>query len=535
MMRKVLWTVGAALLLGSCDDDPTRHDDLTTVVVDNATSFFAVEASDARTGLPLDGVQVTLGISGPAARRVIDVAGNPITELTTDRGFMALGLTGAVPTKAAPAELLVVASAAGYVETSQWMTHTAARNDPEIIAMVSLAAPPPGTAVGTSGAAVAGPGGVLAATVTVSTAPDAVTGGRASVTLPAGTVVRDRSGTPLSGALQTTVVYFNNQNDESLAAFPGGFSPRVENPPAGSPSGGAFTSAGFASITVRDGAGREARTFSTPIQVSVDVPAATVNPETGAAVKNGDVVPYWSYATRTGRWRYEGLATLAGPNAAGNFTTAVPTNHLSPFNDDWWIPPCSSAPIYIIGGSRGMNWRLTLKRPGAFLQVNIRDSVLDVGTWAPRTPFESANRVHIVATDLVTGRVGGTLETSQLCRDRNELKVARWPVARLAIEVRVICGELLLRPWGWMRFRGRNASRWLWGVSLVDGIALLGGLEPNTQYELENFGVYQRGLQSGTVSATTGEAESERRVEIEYEIPEEACLGIGGHDQGGGP
>ncbi|HEU0300929.1 MAG TPA: hypothetical protein VFR37_15815, partial [Longimicrobium sp.] len=102
MIRRLLVAGGIALVLGSCDKGPTRDDGATTVVVDNATSFFAVQVSDARTGRPLDGAQVKLRIAGADASRVIDVAGDPVTQLTTEHGFMALGLTGAVPTTAAP-------------------------------------------------------------------------------------------------------------------------------------------------------------------------------------------------------------------------------------------------------------------------------------------------------------------------------------------------------------------------------------------------------------------------------------------------
>lgn len=527
-IRRTLQALAAALVAGSCDDDPT-HGGRTPLVVDVASTF-VVQVSDARTGEPPGGVKVTLRISGAAAPRVIDLGGTRVTQVTLDGGVVVLGLTGAVPTEAAPAELLVVTSAPGYVETSQWVTLTAERNDPELIRMVSVAAPPPGTAVGTSGTAVAGPGGVLAATVTVRSAADNVTGGRASVTLPAGTVVRDASGTPLSGALQTTVVYFNNQNEESLAAFPGGFSPRVENPPAGSPSGGAFSSAGYASITVRDGAGREARTFSPPIQVSVDVPAATVNPETGAAVKNGDVVPNWSYATGTGRWRHEGPATLVGPNAAGNFTAAVPMNHLSPDNIDYQIPPCSRATIYLIGGSRGIRWRVKLSRPGAFLEADVSDDVLEVGSWSPPATGPVIP-VSGVATDIVSGRIGGTLYTTRLCSPRNELRVFRWPVATLVLNLSIICGKLLLRPWGWIEGRGERASVGRWGTDMSAGIAVLRGLEPNTRYELVPFSLSYDRSQHGAIVGTTGGPDSERRVEFEYEVPEEACRG---HDQGGG-
>ena len=93
-IRRVLQALAAALVTGSCDDDPTDSD-LTPLVVEIATTF-AIQVSDARTGEPPGGVRLTL--KGTAAARVRDVTGTPIPEVTVDGGFVALGLIGAVPT-----------------------------------------------------------------------------------------------------------------------------------------------------------------------------------------------------------------------------------------------------------------------------------------------------------------------------------------------------------------------------------------------------------------------------------------------------
>jgi hypothetical protein len=470
---------------------------------------------------------VQLTLAGAAAPRVRDVTGTPTTQVTLDDGFVALGLTGALPSVAVPAELLVVASAPGYLETSQRVTLTAPSTDPAIIRMVSLASPPPGTAVGTSGAAHAGAGGVLVATVTVPTTPDAVTGGRASVTLPAGSVVRDATGTPLSGALQTTVVYFNNRNDESLTAFPGGFDGPVDNPPTGSPPEGGFFSAGYTAITVRDGAGRQARTFSTPVQVAVDVPAGTVDPHTSVPVKNGSVVPYWSYEPRTGVWRHEGPATLAGPDAGGNFTATMAMNHLSYVNLDWFLPtPCPAGRIEIIGNPEGRALLITLSTNGRSRTLNVSDNFIDLLNVPPRGFVTT-----LEAVDVSAGKIVGTLEISNYCVV-NTLRVNLPSRLRpRPVTVGIQCGSLLVRPWGWFAIRKNGTRVWLWGGFLKDGGGELRGLEANTTYEVKASGIFARMVFSNTRVITTGAGGSFTPLVIRYTIDPRFCYF---HHQGSG-
>ncbi|HEU0298522.1 MAG TPA: hypothetical protein VFR37_03690, partial [Longimicrobium sp.] len=348
--------------------------------------------------------------------------------------------------------------------------------------------------------------------------------------------------TPLSGPLQTTVVYFNNQNFESLTAFPGGFAVRVENPPAGTPSEGVFTSAGYAAITVRDGAGREARNFSAPIQVSVDVPSGTVDPETGVPVKNGDVVPYWSYEPATGQWRYEGQATLAGPNGAGNFTATVAMNHLTFLNLDWRAEGCVPNPkVHIIGNY----WRRTLwyyiraVGSGIAHEVTTDSLVLEIG-YAPLANEDV--EIEIEARDPSTGMRVGLFRTRRLCPGPHQMTVTlpgapppqAPPPPSITVTLRLRCGDVIALPWGWVRYRKVGDQGWLWGGNLRAGNGVIRGLEPDTRYEVTAAGVYAGVEFSGTTTVTTGADGSDTRVTIQFEVDRRLCARLRTHDQGGG-
>ena len=54
-------------------------------------------------------------------------------------------------------------------------------------------------------------------------ATESMTGAFGSITIPRGTVMKDAAGHPLTGQIEVMVVYHNNQTEQSLLSFPGGF------------------------------------------------------------------------------------------------------------------------------------------------------------------------------------------------------------------------------------------------------------------------------------------------------------------------
>ncbi|QIA64418.1 hypothetical protein GT360_13370 [Vibrio astriarenae] len=178
-------------------------------------------------------------------------------------------------------------------------------------------------------------------------------GGKAEVSIPANTtlVAKNAAGetVPIVGALSTNVAYFSadpsNAADESLSPlnqFPGGLSPESVVGIDGGEEGGNFISAGFVAIEIADEAGNLVREFSSgndedakPVQITFTVPAGTKDDE-GNEVKEGSVIPFWSYDESTGQWAYEGEVTLSAANSDGNFPAVAAVDHLSYFNLDYF-------------------------------------------------------------------------------------------------------------------------------------------------------------------------------------------------------
>ncbi len=234
-----------------------------------------------------------------------------------------------------PLDLVLVADAPGYFSTSTHL-HIGAEGDFNFIArMVNATNPPEGVSVVEQSIGSADGTGTLPLAATVSTPAESNTGAATTVAVPAGTRVTTADGTPLTGQLVAQVAYFNNVDRSSLAAFPGGFDVNVPTGTGSAREDGVFISAGFTAVNISDSNGNHAASFNQPVAVTLGVPAATVNPETGEAIAAGDVVPFWSYNEATGRWSDEGTVTVAD-DGAGNLFAAGETDHLSYFNLDWF-------------------------------------------------------------------------------------------------------------------------------------------------------------------------------------------------------
>jgi hypothetical protein len=73
---------------------------------------------------------------------------------------------------------------------------------------------------------------------------------------------------------------------------------------------------------------REIRSFSKPLEVTVQVEPSAINPETGATIKAGDVIPVWSYNEKLGEWQEETTANITdGPS--GQLLATFQQEHLS--------------------------------------------------------------------------------------------------------------------------------------------------------------------------------------------------------------
>ena len=158
---------------------------------------------------------------------------------------------------------------------------------------------------------------------------------QAAVTVKKWTRVFDREGNMLTGAIETELVHFDNRSEISMEAYPGGIVSHNVIGEDGTNIGPAeFSSAGFISLTMNVG-GEKVKTFSDPIDITVDISDETIHPVTGAPIAVGDTIPVWSFDEDTGQWTYEGVSNIF-LGADGKMKATVKATHLSWYSWGWY-------------------------------------------------------------------------------------------------------------------------------------------------------------------------------------------------------
>jgi hypothetical protein len=319
--------------LAGCDiKSPVDGIDIILNQKDIATTV-AVSFTDAATGLQIGSAAdkaIKIEFAGRDKGQIISLKELPLTETGTANGIISFAIKNSVtPSAQNTIEFTIIASASGYATASKNLVISKAGSNAFGITMVNLAAPPDGSA-GSDNTPVPATNGQV--TTAVTTGNESVTNASSSMGIQAGTDVKDENGSVVSGTLSASVMYFNNKNKESLESFPGGLIAKAVTSSGGSARSGLFTTAGFAEFSLVNQSGTKVKTFSgNTVELSIDIPSGTINKNTGAAVKNGDIIPVWSFNESSATWNYETDGIALGPDANGNYKVSFESTHLS-----WW-------------------------------------------------------------------------------------------------------------------------------------------------------------------------------------------------------
>ena len=360
--------VSVSLFYLSCSiNDPTEDFKLMVAIPASNTTFSGMFV-DAATGAPIgldDNTILTIKIIGEGSGAVTNLAYEPTTEFTSGTGVLDFALDDAVvPTLLDPVEFAITAQADGYVSNNLpvKITEAGLYNFKLRMVKIDIENMPVG-AVGAVNTGQADPvTGEVVSDIVVKTLEEPVTQANAEVTIPAGTVMEDADGNKLTGALTVTAIYQNNISEESLQSFPGGFTVQIEDNMGKTVSGitqngakGAFITAGFMDIDIRDVNGNKARHFKDKLlEYKMRVPRETVNPNTNEVVAVGDSVPYWNLDPETGVWMYQGQGVVApDPEDPESIIVSGQTSGSGGQNLDWFSPEdsLSYVSVMITGGT----------------------------------------------------------------------------------------------------------------------------------------------------------------------------------------
>lgn len=458
---------------------------------------FSGQFIDAESGELIDQQDIAITIKGPDRNVVVDpLLFESISTATVEDGFLDMAIQEEVtPTSSAPVHFTVVAEAEGYITNTKSFAVADTGKYRFSLNMVAEQKPPNGVAVTSDQSSGSTDGqGTVTEEQTVTTDAAAGTGGQAAVTLSKGTKVTDAEGTPLQGALSSTVAYYNNQSEEALSSFPGGFDDVTARTASGEEvSGGTFVSGSFASVDIEDAAGRKAHQFSQPVEVAMTVPEGTVNPETGQPVQEGDVVPLWSYNEETGAWVEEGSTTaskrrgvtLARSASSGNLIAEFNAPHLSYWNVGWFMPPdnrCQSGTQFEIqGNDSGADISYKVYGPGYVNSFSSSETSFTVAGFPTSLPWIEAKAYYdgeVVGHDKIEAPCGSSFPFSldEMPNDENLVTVK--------LDVSITCDKQEVRPSTDFKYK-RAGTQGAWNTAtLENGRVTINGLVNGATYKV---------------------------------------------------
>jgi hypothetical protein len=332
----------AALLFNSCRNPAYQMNVLFDAdVIQYKTTIILTDANGAT--LPNN---VSVSVSGTDAKSIYDFSGTK--QIFAPSGVITLGVTPKdVPTAAKTLSFNVLISAPGY-ENKNIPVTIAANQFSQIlkVTMLKVAVATAVTTVVVKDTPISADGKVTTAT-TIATASSGTVAETATVTIPAGTQLKDAAGVILTGSFVTSrVINYEAKDPATINMFPGGSLSATNVIGAdGKAAPTVFVPAGFTSIQMFvDGV--EVRNFSTPINVSIQLDPAFTPAATGAPVKVGDQLPIYSYQTATGQFKFESMGTAA-LDANGKISMTFATNHLTIFVVGDALPAANCAPLKV--------------------------------------------------------------------------------------------------------------------------------------------------------------------------------------------
>ncbi len=297
-----------------------------------------IEVVDAKTQEQIvadlaDSVQIN--IEGNDKDAIIDLTEKPSTFFTSHYGFFTFAIIDdhqISPTN--PVRITIVASSEGYITNSIPITITSTQGETYTIALVQRSNPPEGSVSTTKTEGLTDSEGAVKEDIVFTSDPESNTKTEVTLKVTQGTIIKDEEGEVLTGNLTTNITLFNNQSSESLNSFPGGLFANVTDR-TGESKDVIFIPAAFVSVEITDESGKNAKTFDKPVEVSLQIPGDTHNPETDTTIRNGDILPIWNYDEEKATWVYYTEGTVSGPDENGNFEVPFAVAHFSYWTAGW--------------------------------------------------------------------------------------------------------------------------------------------------------------------------------------------------------
>lgn len=292
----------------------------------------------------------TVSITGPGASLVQMVSGG--TTFQASHGILSLSLVkGTVPSLSNPVTFTVKGQATGFAPFIQNVVITQDAPSLYVVKALDYTSSAAGTTLLKTTTSLTG--GVVSTATTLTTSTNANMAENAKLVFTAGTQLQDANKNAISaGTLASNIVQLGVGNNALTDDFPGGLyaSDALDQNGVAISGGVNFVPAGMLSITMTAD-GNSVKNFSKPVNTTIELSSSVTNFATGAAIKVGDVIPYWSQNDLTGQWKYEGNATVA-LDGSNKLSVVLPISHLSNWMCGWfWAATATPGATYTTCGS----------------------------------------------------------------------------------------------------------------------------------------------------------------------------------------
>lgn len=307
-------------------------------------SKLEIRFSSASGKLPDD---IRLTIAGKDADKIVTNLNTKNFKINKE-GVIFLAVNPDVsPSAEEPVTFTVVAEAEGFTKLIKEFTFTGAVNQTYSPRFYNIANPPVGVSANQF-KLTANANGETVKAYSLKSEP-AIKQENALVTVQQGTFFLNTQKQPITGEIDFVIHHFDNRSGTSYLPEDGLARNPVDKNNAGLPDAFNFSQvAGFASIQVSSNRQEVARSFSKPIIVTFELNPGTVNPDTKAVIKAGDLIPLISYNTYTGIWKIEGNSTVVKNASTGKLQCAAEISSPAYWINGWprWL--CKQGPSFTV-------------------------------------------------------------------------------------------------------------------------------------------------------------------------------------------
>lgn len=399
----LLISVSFSLIFSSCKKNPLDNLQIAvnTDVFSSPTAILFENAVENAKNQPSN---FKITISGKDKDKVLSVLGNKT--FNVENGYIFLNLEkGTLPTPESPIMFKITGTSPGFEPFSQEIKITDAGEQKFNFKMIEIGNLPNGIIEKKSylGLSI----GTFSSQQIIETDTDENTQNKTKLTIPAGTIIKDKNGDEIKSSNVDVRIRYFDPNTQAIDVFPGGLNPQdVLDENGKQIEGGVnFISSGLMQIQMKAG-DKIVKNFSKPISAEMELRADQSNPITEEILKEGDSIPLWSRDDETGQWKSEGVAKVVSSN--GKLVAKFEMNHLSSWNLDFvYYYGGNPTPLNIVfdapwEGYSG-NFKISMYSGNNYITGSYLGSVKN-GTVSILKPTPKLNSVYLVISDYESGK-----------------------------------------------------------------------------------------------------------------------------------